>query len=69
MPHPLLPPCGIFVATMIVFPPLPWPTPGSSCWITLAEELDRCDRIYGAAARERLAIFQQILVEESQEAS
>ena len=50
--------------------PLRGTTLDPAAWIALAEEFDRRDRIYGAAAaRRRLAIFQQILAEESQEAS
>jgi hypothetical protein len=33
-------------------------------WLALAEEFDRRDRIYGAAATRRLTLFQQILAEE-----
>jgi hypothetical protein len=36
-----------------------------AAWLALAEEFDRRDRIYGAAAaRRRLAIFQEIIADE-----
>jgi hypothetical protein len=61
MPRSLLPPRGIFVPTMMVYPPLHGPHLDPATWVALAEELDRHDRIYGA--RRRLAIFQQILTD------
>ena len=50
MPHPLLPPRGIFVPTMMVYPPLCGPHLDPAARVALAEELDREDRFYGAAA-------------------
>ncbi|MCK4724361.1 MAG: hypothetical protein KAT29_01100 [Anaerolineales bacterium] len=49
-------------------PPLLGPHLDPAAWIALAEEFDRRDRIYGAAAaRRRLAIFQQILADEDED--
>ena len=36
-------------------------------WQALAEEFDRRDRIYGAEATRRLALFQQILTDEAEQ--